>query len=280
MKRRLSVAALCCLGSITPALGAVDTSWDWKDCCRNLYFNFTGAGTDYDLDKVKIGLGPNGQQLTLKNAFISAVDIWNTAQTNAAKKWNLKIGQPMDNCPQINVQLGAVELENQPTDANNVPRFKERMKSIGQQAEDPAWQPGGGNGAGPQDALAFFRRNMTGNVATSGAIYFNPQALWGLAGLNSFDPIILALHEIGHAMKLLDLPGTVNMDPWIGSVMTGTFDAGIHQANPVGLDTRLPSAADIADAETACTECVPTPGVLAPALAALGFGTIRRRRAA
>lgn len=280
MKRIMSLGVVCCLGSVTPALGAVDNTWDWKDCCRNLYFNFTGVGTDYDMTRIQVGMGPLGQAWTMKDAFVSAVDIWNAAQANAPKKWNLKIGQPMDNCPQINVQLGAVELEQQPVDPNGVPRFKNRMKSVGQQAEDPNWAPGGGNGNGPQDALAYFQRNMVGNVAVSGAIYFNPSAPWGMTGAQNFDPVILALHEIGHAMRLLDLPGTVNMNPWIGSIMTGTFDAGIHSANPLGGDARLPSAGDIADVATSCTTCVPAPSGAVAAFFALGFAGVRRRRAA
>jgi len=121
-----------------------------------------------------------------------------------------------------------------------------------------------------------------GNFATSGQIVFSPVAAWGLDGAQAYDPVIASLHEIGHTMRLMDQIGlTIMGNPYNGTIMAGALRAGVHDANSDANSVYNPSAGDIADLQASCTDCnIPAPGVLAPALAVLGFGAIRRRRAA
>ncbi|MGH7243777.1 MAG: hypothetical protein ACREJD_10205 [Phycisphaerales bacterium] len=280
MKMSVGVALCAVAGIGSLASAGYNAGWDWTGNARTLYFEF--AGGQYDIDNVIVlgGLNP----VTLKDSFKQAIDIWNNSQTNNNCKWDLRIGPAQGGAPQIIVKLGANANGGQPVDGNGVPRFKP-PGSIESKFEDPAWpEVAPGIGPGPYDGLAFFQRFMNGgpNLATSGQIVFSPIAAWGLAGNLAYDPVIASLHEIGHSMRLIDQIGlTIMGTPYNGTIMAAAMRAGVHDANTNANSVYNPSAGDIADLQASCADCnIPTPGVLAPALAAFSFGAIRRRRAA
>lgn len=276
MNKVLCVAALACAAGATDALAGVNNTWDWKNCCRDLYFDFAGGA--YDINNVQIGVDGTGQAITLKSAFLNSVSKWNNAQANNQNKWNLIIGPAMNNCPQITVKLGASKKGNDATDENGVPRFNP-PPSTDSDFEDPNWPDNGGDGAGPYNGLAFFRRTMMGNLATKGEIVFNPDAIWGLIGAMAYDPVITSLHELGHAMRLDHMGGGIVNDPHFGSIMGPKLKAGVHTVNPDANGFINPSMGDIADLQTSCVNCLPTPGSLS-LLAFAGFLGSRRKRAA
>lgn len=278
MKKSMVVAMCAFAGTGCNALALYNASWDWTGNSRTLYFDF--AGGQYDINNVIVLGGLN--QVTLKDSFKQAINIWNASQANNNCKWDLRVGPAVNGAPQIIVKLGANANGNQAVDENGVARFKQ-PNSIESKFEDPTWpEIAPGIGGGPYDGLAFFQRFMNGNLATSGQIVFSPIAAWGLAGAQAYDPVIASLHEIGHTMRLMDQIGlTIMGNPYNGTVMAGAMRAGVHDANANGLSQYNPSAGDIADLQASCTDCnIPAPGVLAPAFAALGFGAFRRRRAA
>lgn len=276
MKKFLCVAALACAAGATNARAGVNNTWDWKNCCRDLYITYVGG--NYDLDNVNLGVDGQGNAVTLKTAFNTAISKWNAAQANNACKWNIIVGPAMNNCPEIKVMLGAKRNNNDPVDENGVPRFNP-APSIESDFEDGAWPDNGGNGAGPYNGLAFFHRNQMGNMATSGEIVFNPDAGWGLVGVMAYDPIITSLHELGHAMRLDHMGGGIVNDPHFGSIMGPKLKAGVHSANPDANGFINPSMGDIADLQASCTQCLPSPGGVSM-LAFAGFLGSRRRRAA
>lgn len=274
-KMMVGAALLCAAGSVH-ASAAVDNTWDWKNCCRDLYITYDVG--KYDLDNVQLGFDGQGNAVTLKTAFNIAINKWNTAQANNACKWNIIVGPAMNNCPEIIVRLGAKRNNNDPVDENGVPRFNPPPSSESD-FEDGAWPNNGGNGAGPYNGLAFFRRFMMGNMATSGEIVFNPEATWGLVGAMAYDPIITSLHELGHAMRLDHMGGAIVNNPHIGSIMGPRLKAGVHSANPDANGFINPSMGDIADLQASCTDCIPSPGSISM-LACAGLVASRRRRAA
>ncbi|MFO0860089.1 MAG: hypothetical protein U0570_05990 [Phycisphaerales bacterium] len=276
----MKMVVVCCAlsGAAGMAAAAYNPAWDWQGNSRTLYFNFIGG--QYDINNVIVFGGL--QQVTLKDSFISAVNRWNAVQGNAACKWDLQFGPAQNGAPQINVMLGAKANGNAPVDENGIPRFNP-PPSVESPFEDPAWgEIGGINGPGPYNGLAFFRRYMNGNIATSGDIIFSPVADWGLAGALAYDPVIASLHEIGHAMRLMDQIGTVIQgNPYIGTIMGASLKAGVHDANSDGLNLYNPSAGDINDILMSCQDCqIPAPAGAVVALGAVGFGVFRRRRAA
>ncbi|HEX8877785.1 MAG TPA: hypothetical protein VF777_13630 [Phycisphaerales bacterium] len=276
MHKVLCVAALACAAGATNALAGVNNTWDWKNCCRDLYITYVGG--NYDLDNVNLGFDGQGNAVTLKTAFNTAIAKWNAAQANNACKWNIIVGPAMNNCPEIKVMLGAKRNGNQPTDENGVPRFNP-PPSTESDFEDPNWPDNGGNGAGPYNGLAFFHRNQMGNMATSGEIVFNPDATWGLVGAMAYDPVITSLHELGHAMRLEHMGAGILNDPHFGSIMGPKLKAGVHSANPDANGFINPSMGDIADLQASCVDCIPSPGGMC-VLACAGLAASRRRRTA
>lgn len=280
MKTRVLVAM--CASTILPlgVSAGYNATWDWKNNARTIYFDFAPAGSDYDLDKVKVG-GGQFNPITLKDSFKTAIDIWNRVQGNANCKWNLKVGVALNNEPQIMVMLGAGKNGMQPVDDNGVPRFNP-PPSIESDFEDGTWPESGPDGPGPYNGLAFFRRHMTGNIATHGEIIFNPSAGWGLTLANEYDPVIASLHEIGHTMRLMDMAGVkIQGNPYFGSIMGAAMKPGVHDANADLNGLYNPSMGDIADVMQSCTDCsIPSPSVGTAFLAFAGFAGSRRRRAA
>ncbi|MBN8596972.1 MAG: hypothetical protein J0L78_04785 [Planctomycetes bacterium] len=274
-----TVVAICAFaGTSCSALALYNQTWDWTGNARTLYFDF--AGGQYDIANVQVFGGMNPK--TLKDSFKEAINIWNNSQTNNNCKWDLRIGPAVGGNPQIIVKLGAAANGNQAVDGNGVPRFKQ-PNSVESKFEDPSWPDvAPGIGGGPYDGLAFTRRYMNGNLATSAEIIFSPLAAWQLVGAATYDPVIASLHEIGHTMRLMDQIGNVIMgNPYFGTIMAESLRAGVHDANANANSDYNPSAGDIADIQLSCADCsIPAPGAVATGLAAIGFGACRRRRAA
>lgn len=142
--------------------------------------------------------------------------------------------------------------------------------------------------------LAFFRLLDTDAQGryTSAEIVFNRNVDWGIdrngaPGVDMFyDPIIVALHEIGHAFKLDHDPDPTNdtvgknaatVD---GNIMRPNFVPGTHNTNPSGATladdyARNPSAMDLDAAKLSAA--VPEPSTLVLALAGAACFVLGRR---
>ncbi len=234
-----------------------------------------------------------GDNLTVKTAFTKAVDEWNHAiQANNNPQWKLHIGAAANGNPQINVQMGAPP--GMGNTENGVPRFgMPNGSSQGDDIDGNSGTPGNYGGGGWGNALAIFSATIANpnypTVMGGGAITFNPLAFWHMFNINGYDPVVAAMHEIGHAMKLDHNAGVIEPPPmpnivYVGSIMAAQMKKGVHFANTwvdqaAVTHTYYPAMVDIIDANTSCSTCTPTPGVLAPAFAAFAFAGARRRRA-
>ncbi|CAG1003890.1 hypothetical protein PHYC_03099 [Phycisphaerales bacterium] len=246
--------------------------WDLMDG-RTLDVKFAANGglASPDMVAVNRALVPmhpepdptGGANFTFGDSVLRAMAAWNDA--NGAMGWNLNfIGAAAPANPVITVKLAQFNL------AMPVPH----------------------RGAG-SEAIALFipgATNPANGKLINAEIWFNvkPGIDWGI-GHNQmplptggddddfkFDPITVALHEFGHAMRL-DHPaagGTMTrMNSMACDVMVPLFDAGVHQANPRMGYNRYPSAGDIAGA----TASLPAPGPIALSIAGL-LALARRRR--
>lgn len=107
--------------------------------------------------------------------------------------------------------------------------------------------------------------------------YFNDLA----NGLRTYDPIITAMHELGHALRLdhNDVGGndTVMVGAEAGPVMRSKMSVGVHAVNPIlGGAQRNLHRDDIDSAGATAGIRVPTPG--AGALLGIGLLAAARRR--
>lgn len=287
--KSLCVIVALSVGSTLPALGAVDNTWDWVKCSRDLYFNFAGGA--YDPNNVIVGMNQFGANITLKDAFTLAVTEWNHAiTTNNNPQWRLHIGNAVGGAPQITVRMGAGPGPGN-TDGMGVPRFgMPNGSSQGDDIDGNSGAPGNWGGGGGGNSLALFQGVVANpnypNILGSGFITFNPLAPWQMLGAFTYDPVIASLHEIGHAMKLDHNGGPIKPpDVYKGSIMAAQMAKGVHTANSFAdamfvTHNYYPAMVDILDAQTSCAACTPTPGAAGPLLAMVGLVTIRRRRAA
>jgi MYXO-CTERM domain-containing protein len=167
--------------------------------------------------------------------------------------------------------------------------------------------PGGGGGGGPggpSSALAIFRTTSprVNDQFSSAEIVVNPLngnlgIFWSYTNLGAggaiqtFDPIIMAMHELGHVLRLDHNSPLINpnnpgagMNDAIkvgmenGPVMRPKLARGVHRVNPMlgGADRRL-DMDDLNNATLTFNTAVPTPG----AAALMGLGVLcgfRRRR--
>lgn len=239
--------------------------WDLKDG-RTLDVRFAANGKHLSPDMVAVHKhvgnpepDPTGGVFTFGDAAMRAIAAWNDA--NGPAGWNLNLigGGAAPANPVITVKLAEFNL--------GVP------------------VPHKGGAA---DAIALFipgAKNGAGKLLDA-EIWFNvkPGIDWGI-GKNQmdggdddfkFDPIIVALHEFGHAMRL-DHPaagGTVTREnAGLTDVMKPLFDSGVHKLNPRMMFNRYPGVGDIA----AAAASIPTPGTIALALAGLITAARRRR---
>ncbi|HRJ50356.1 MAG TPA: hypothetical protein PKU91_07475, partial [Phycisphaerales bacterium] len=211
---------------------------------------------------------------TISDSVKRAAMSWNATGSG----WNLNLGAAgMGDIP-ITVRMGQIDPTNP---ANN--EFEPVSGSHGNM--DPDSDPA----ANPKQVLAFFRITGTdaadARFATSAEIVFNNFVTWGVGtnaavreAIGIFDPITVALHEIGHALRLdhTNFLGNNTIDGIIGNVMRPVLETGWHRINKNVMFDRNPHANDIGDAAASFAHKLPSPG--AATLAMIAAITMSRRR--
>lgn len=242
---RAFLVAIMWGGAQTPILAnpvPVDTTWDWAGHMRTLNIDF-----HQDVDDFLVGGIPMGDLVRLTT----------DAFTNANLGWNFT------------------------EDPNEPAKLWVRM---GQHPGDFQQAVGDGSASEIDDLLAIFRRpegavNEMGET-TIGEILFNPWVPWGLTGAQTFDPIIIAMHELGHAMRLDHDDGVMNGDTMgvTGSVMRPKLMKGVHRLNSNNPNVYGLSAEDVTAITDSAqmTAWIPEPTMFP--LVALGGLMLARRR--
>lgn len=271
----LSFIVICSTAATT--LADYDATFDYKNNWRSLHLNFMADATAF---AVNVPVGAVEPDPTLGDGVFSISDSvrraalsWNAAATG----WNLNLGMANPGDITIDVRMGFIDPDNADNNEFTTP------------SSDHADNDGEHGGPGARNVLAFYRVTGTdpadGRFATSAEIVFNPFASWGV-GTNAlvregfdYDPIIVALHEIGHALRLdHTTPGgstTIGI-PRDGDVMRPISQSGWHRTNANMMFDRNPNAADLASATASFNDKLPAPGPVA--LAGIAVLTVARRR--
>lgn len=291
----VAVAALSAAAATADPIvpGPTDNTFDWFGCARTILLNFNPNVPAYQLFN---GVG------NMQGAVTQAADIWNAQNTG----WTFRyagdaLGAIPVGLPVLNVRMGSI------VPAGGAPGgedFDLPNPSSGSQGTpidgDVDLIPPGGPPMNPPPsrALAIFRRlamppNMQINTADfiinplrpNGAPFLGWDRADGFNPTNglpvaTFDPVIMSLHELGHAIRL-EHNGALGISIAMpnGPVMRPGLEVGAHSVNPFGGMRYLPSAEDVAGAVNSANTCVPTPGSAA-LLALAGIAAFRRRRAA
>jgi hypothetical protein len=292
---KLASAALALAVAAVASANPVDNTFDWTGSQRTLLLSFAASSNNYNLAGPALG--------TMTDAFQSAATIWNSANTG----WNFRYngdgaGAIPGGLPAITVRMGNLFAGGGggagPDD------FAPPQGSLPPEIDGP----GGGGGGGPgglSSALAIFRTTSArvNDQFSSGEIVVNPLngnlgIFWSYTNIGpggavlTFDPIIMAMHELGHVLRLdhnsplinpanpgAGMNDTIQVGMESGPVMRPKLARGVHQVNPMlfGPDRRV-SMEDVANATITFNTRVPTPG--AAALLGLGALCIARRRRA
>jgi hypothetical protein len=230
-----------------------------------------------DLNDVVVGIvGPN--TITMADAVRAAMLTWNVALGLSPQdpNWNwveTNVEHPNSPLPHIHFRMSRM-----------LPNGDEELE----EPDDVYSEIDGPGGAAGANTLAFFRiLTQCGDCVFEAEIVFNRLAPWGIAGAAFYDPIIVALHEMGHAMRLDHYTDpndrTINGN---GVVMRPILAAGVHSTNPTlvgnALFPRFPSQLDI-DAATVSAQLAepcPEPACVLSLMAGMvGLTALRRRRA-
>ncbi|MGQ0629004.1 MAG: hypothetical protein ACT4PL_13010 [Phycisphaerales bacterium] len=275
-----------------PVPGPINNTFDWFQCQRTILLNFNANVPAYMLYN-----GAGNKQ----GALTQAADIWNAAATG----WTFRyagdaLGAIPAGLPVLDVRMGTI------VPAGAVPAGEDfdlptEMSSQGAPIDgDTDLIPPGGPPLNPPPSrtLAIFRRlamppNMQINMAEFIINPLRPNMApftgWDRAdGFNpmnglpvaTFDPVIMSLHELGHALRLEhNGAGGTSIAVPNGPVMRPGLERGAHLLNPaVGIPYRL-AAEDVLGAMNSAATCIPSPSA-AGFLAMAGVLATRRRRAA
>ncbi|MCC6427860.1 MAG: hypothetical protein IT435_13700 [Phycisphaerales bacterium] len=252
-------------------------TWDYQGNLRNLALNFMADADTHAVHQPVGAIEPDPSAdgiFTISDSVRRAAASWNAAGTG----WTMGF-MPAAGWITIDVRMGKIDPDD-PTKNEFTPPSSEYGDNDGEDG-----------GAGGGNTLAYFRITGTdpndGRFATSAEIVFNNFVDWGI-GTNAaaredmrYDPIIVALHEIGHALRLdHTTPGgstTIGM-PRDGHVMRPRTQSGWHRTNKNVMFDRNPHAADMGFAAMSAGDKLPAPG--AAALTGLGGLLIARRRRA
>lgn len=189
------------LGLIHKKITPFTTQWDWSMHDRTI---------EYEIDPILFTCITDTNPLrTLGDATLDAIDIWN----GCAVGWTFV-----------------------PALGPGAPELLITKDILGDLGPNPNYgEMDNPNGLAAPSVLAFFQRltydNM-GELLTS-KIVFNchPSVKWGEIGADKFDPIIVALHELGHSMRLQHDEDVPAADP-MGSIMRPQLAPGIHGLLP------------------------------------------------
>lgn len=260
------------------ATAGYTNAWDYKGNGRLLHLNFLPSATGFAVNRpvgaVEPDPTPGDNVFSMADATRRAAMSWNAAATG----WGLNLavnGNPMD-IP-IDVRMGIIDPDDPSKNEFAPPSSHEA-------ANDPDANPGN-----PRMVLAFFRileRDQNDNrFVTKAEIVFNNFATWGVgtnAAVNedmAYDPIIVALHELGHALRLEHSNrggSTVIGKGRDGDIMRPYTEAGWHRTNKNLMFDRNPSMFDNNDAAASFADPLPSPGALV--LAGMGGLLASRRR--
>lgn len=281
------------------AFADVSNEFDYLNGARTLQIRF-------DQSAINFAVASNDPNVTnIAESYARGLATWNDAFMRNNIGWSFTTAAAPGR-PSILVRMGEAFNANDGqgnVDPNGVPRFQRppsrgaRMDGDTPTGQPPA--PGGGGGLQPSNALAiFFPGAPVANpqnlpLISAAQIVVNPLADWGLLsgfGIQNerFDPIIVALHELGHAIRLEHDANTAAGDTVSqmipdGPVMRPLFDPAVHQTNPFTdpmtgniLYDRYPHARDIMFAGNSVA-LIPAPSAAAT-LGLLGLAALRRRR--
>jgi hypothetical protein len=278
---RMNMLAVMSVGlgvSATGVMAGYTNAWDYKGNARGLHLNFLPSAVGHGVNEPPGAIEPDptaGDNLfSIADASRRAAMAWNAAGTG----WNLNIGG-MANAGEITIDVRMWIV-----DPNDATKNEFVPPSSQEAANDPDANPNN-----PKMVLAFFRiltRDVNDNrFVTKAEIVFNNFATWGVgtnAGVKEdmdYDPIIVALHEIGHAIRLEHNNAggsTVIGNPRDGSVMRPYTAAGWHQTNKNMVFDRNPAMLDTMDAGASFGDPLPAPGAMV--LAGMGAVVVSRRR--
>ncbi|MCB9845737.1 MAG: hypothetical protein H6811_07105 [Phycisphaeraceae bacterium] len=276
MQRSIQTVAGTIVG-VSVLVGAAradfDRTWDYKGGSRGLSLGFGADAAGFFVNQPVGAVEPDptpADAFSIADSVRRAAASWNAT----ASGWTINAAPAPGDIP-ITVRMGYIDPEH--------PENNEFEHPSSEQADND------GDGGG-KSVLAYFRITGTdptdGRFATSAEIVFNPFASWGV-GTNAparedlrYDPIIVALHELGHALRLdhTTPAGSTTIGlPRDGDVMRPISQSGWHQTNLNATFDRNPNAADIGFATAAAGNPLPAPGALP--IVGLGlFGASRRRR--
>ncbi len=333
---RALMVAVCAGGllacAVPAALAGPAFDFEWTGGARTLIYQVDASAENYNvIDNLLMDgtVDPkrpraNAANYTMGDAFRLAINTWNHANAGGPtgprrNGWlilptGLLLPAAEALLPKITIKMGGAVAPPPPAPiggayappTSGTPEFTPPMPMSGGSSggmkrakNDEDQHRMGGNG-GVSDALMLFILQQKANPTQwrTADIVVNPTALWGTtAGNNEYDPIIVAMHEIGHALRLdhdmvfdgfsglfnttigpnrVYLPGEFGQPD--GPVMRPFTDTGNNMMNPLGgtIYDRYPDLRDL-DFANQSSALAPTPA--AAALLSLGgLIALRRRR--
>ena len=326
----VALALVGLAGLTAPAVAGPAFDFEWTGGARTIIYTVDPSAEAYNVNDALLMDGTvdpkrpraNAANYTMADTFRLAINTWNYANAGAGtgvrpNPWlilptGLLLPAAEAVLPRINIKMGKVPAAG-PARGTTItppttgePEFVPPMMSgsggsgSGKRAKNDEDQHRMGGNGGVSDALMLFILKQKANPTEwrTADIVVSPAAIWGTTANNlEYDPIIVAMHEIGHALRLdhdqvfdgfsglfnttigpnrVYLPGEFGQPD--GPIMRPYTDTGNNMTNPLGgtIYDRYLDQRDITFA-TQASALAPTPG----AAALLSFGglvALRRRR--
>lgn len=261
----------------------------------NLYYHLDAHGSVDDINQFPVQ--GNVLNFTMADAVKTAAFTWNVALALQGQVPNWQWIETNKNFP--NAPFPHIHFRMSTILDKGLPTEREEMPPIPSSDYEAEMDKGPGGRGGPAATLAYFRLlTLCGDCVYEAEIVFNRNVPWGIDKSQTdpnklkrddfYDPIIVALHEMGHAMRLdhdLDPNDKIIGDPNInGNVIRPLLGKGVHSTNPTMVDNflfaRFPSVNDVGAASFSAALMQPCPESASAALMALGLlglAWLRRR---